>query len=95
MIECRVTVNLPPDASGRGPAPGEVVWVDDEVEQVDRWIRLSFLVPIVRLPMPDELVPAAARRRRVEGAESDAGASVDGSPVDWDDAPEGAQDGLP
>jgi hypothetical protein len=95
LIECRVTVTLPPDASGRGPSPGETVWVDDEEEQVDRWIRLSFLVPVVRLPMPDELVPAAARRKRVEGSQSDAGASGDDPPVDASGAPEDGQDGLP
>ncbi len=90
VIECRATVNLPPDASGRGPAPGDVVWVDDADEQVDRWIRLSYLVPVVRLPMPEGLIPARARVSRAGGSGASEGAQA-ARPADGaEERPDGA-----
>ena len=63
LIEVRATVTLPPDDGGKGRAPvaGDVFWVDDEDDRIDGLIRVGYLVPIVRLAMPDALKPQKAR----------------------------------
>lgn len=99
MIEVRATVTLPPDNGGRGvgPVPGDVFFVDDADSKIDALIRVGYLVPVVRLAMPDDLKPSRARRARVDGAPVVVDASEADPPADElaDDEtpPEGASRG--
>lgn len=99
LIEVRATVTLPPDNAGRGvgPSPGDVFFVDDADAKIEGLIAVGYLVPVVRLAMPDALKPAAARRARIDGAAVAVEAPGDAQTVelaaDAETPPEGAPRG--
>lgn len=97
LIEVRATVTLPPDNAGRGvgPVPGDVFFVDDTDAKIEGLIKVGYLVPVVRLAMPDDLKPAAARKVRIDGAAVAVEASEADPPADDADDAETPPEGAP